>query len=112
MQAMLTAVMAGAAAVTAMLAEPEMLMNPSTAECAVQVPVPAAVGVNTPPDVMAPPVAVHVTALLNMPVPNTVAAQVDVCAVEMDAGVGATVMEVIVNGAELTVIFAEPETLV
>jgi hypothetical protein len=55
-----------------------MLVNPATAELAVQVAVPAPDGVNTPTDVMVPPVAVHVTAELNAPVPKTVAVQVEV----------------------------------
>jgi len=57
-------------------------------------------------------VAVHVTAVLNEPVPNTVAAQVELCAVVMDAGVAATVMDVIVKGTEVTVMLAAPEMLV
>lgn len=59
-----TPVMVGGAAVTVMLAEPEMLVNPTAAELAVHVAAPAPEGVNTPPAVMAPPVAVHVTAEL------------------------------------------------
>jgi hypothetical protein len=55
-------VTAGDVAVTAMLAAPDMLVNPDCAEWAVQVPVPAPVGVKTPPDVMVPPVPVQVTA--------------------------------------------------
>ena len=76
------------------------------------VAVPAPDGVKTPPAVIVPPVAVHVTALLKAPVPNTVAAQAEVCAVVMDAGVAATVMEVIVKGTEVTVMLAAPEMLV
>jgi hypothetical protein len=57
-------VTAGGVDVTAMLAEPETLVNPDCAEWAVQLPVPAPDGVKTPPDVMAPPVAVQVTAVL------------------------------------------------
>jgi hypothetical protein len=41
-----------------------------------------------------------------------VAAQVDVCVVVMEAGVAATVIEVMVKGAEVTVMLAEPDTLV
>ena len=50
--------------VTVMLAEPDMLVKPAWAEWAVQVPVPVPEGVKTPPDVMLPPVAVQVTAVL------------------------------------------------
>ena len=59
-----TAVMAGGAAVTAMLVDPEMFVYPTAAELAVQVAVPAPDGVKTPPDVIVPPVAVQVTAEL------------------------------------------------
>ena len=59
-----------------------------------------------------PPVAVHVTAELNVPVPRTVAAHCEVCPVLMDAGVALTEMDVIVNGTLVTLIEAEPETLV
>ena len=47
----------GGTAVTATLAEPVTFVNPACAEWAVQVAVPVAVGVKTPPDVMVPPVA-------------------------------------------------------
>ena len=49
-------------AVTAIDADPATFVNPAWAEWAVQVPVPAPDGVNTPVGVMAPPVAVQVTA--------------------------------------------------
>jgi hypothetical protein len=78
----------------------------------VQAAVPAPDGVKTPPDVMAPPVAVHVTAGLKTPVPNTVAAQVEVCAVVMDEGVAATVMDVMVKATVVTVMLAVPDMLV
>jgi hypothetical protein len=52
------------AEVTVMFAEPYTLVKPACAELAMQVPVPVPVGVNTPPCVMVPPVAVHVTAVL------------------------------------------------
>lgn len=107
-----TAVMVGVAAVTAIFAEPEILVKPAAAEVAVQVAVPASDGVKTPPDVIVPPVAVQVTVVGKAPVPNTVAAQVDVCPAEMDAGEAETVIPVTVNGAEVTVMFAEPEMLV
>jgi hypothetical protein len=80
-----------------------------------QLPLPVADGVKTPADVMVPPVAVHVTALLNGPVPATVAAQVDVCPVVMEDGTATTAMEVTVAGAPVggavTVMLAEPEIL-
>ncbi len=56
------------------------------------VAVPAPEGVKTPPDEIVPPVAVHVTNELKAPVPETVAPQVDVCVVVMDAGDAATVI--------------------
>jgi hypothetical protein len=59
-----TPVIVDAAAVTVMFAEPDMFVYPTAAELAVQVAVPAPDGVNTPPDVMVPPVAVQVTAEL------------------------------------------------
>ena len=49
-------------AVTAIDADPATFAYPACAEWAVQVPVPAPDGVNTPEGVMAPPVAVQVTA--------------------------------------------------
>jgi hypothetical protein len=65
------------------------------------VPVPAPEGVNTPPDVMVPPVALHVTPLLKAPVPLTFATQVVVCEVLIEDGFAATVMPVIEIGAEV-----------
>jgi hypothetical protein len=56
-------------------------------------------------------VAVQVTAELYDPVPVTVAAQVDVCDVVTEVGVAAAVILVMV-GAAVTVIDAEPEILV
>ena len=81
---------------------------------AVHVPVPAPDGVNTPPDVIVPPVAVQVTAVVNAPVPVTVAAQVAVCDVVMEAGVAITETPVTVTagGVAVIAIFAEPETFV
>ena len=71
-------------------------------------------GVNTPPVVIVPPVAVHVTAALKAPVPVTVATQVAVCAVVMEGGLGTTeiLVTVTVGGATVTVILAEPVTFV
>ena len=57
---------------------------------------------------MVPPVAVHVTAELYDPVPDTVAEHCDVCPVVMDAGEAATAMEVMVAGTLVTVMGAEP----
>ena len=81
---------------------------------AVHEPVPAPDGVNTPPAVIVPPVAVQVTAVVNAPVPATVAAQVAVCAVVMEEGVAITEtpVTVTVGGVAVIVIFAEPETFV
>jgi hypothetical protein len=59
-----TAVMVGGAVVTAIFAKPVTLVYPVCAECAVQVAVPVPDGVNTPDEVMVPPVAVQVTAEL------------------------------------------------
>ena len=67
-------------------------------DVAVIVTVPAAVGVNTPEDAIVPSDAAQVTAELYDPVPCTVAVQVDVCEVRMDAGEQFTVIEVIVDG--------------
>lgn len=50
----------------------------SCVDVAVQLPVPAANGVNTPDTVMVPPVAVHVTAVLKLPLPETLAEQMEV----------------------------------
>ena len=79
-----------------------------------QVPVPAPDGVKTPPEVMVPPVAVQVTAFVKAPVPVTVAAQVAVCAVEIEAGDATTETPVTVTtgGVVETAMFAEPDTLV
>ena len=79
-----------------------------------QLPVPVPDGVKTPPAVIVPPVAVHVTALLKVPVPDTVAEQVEVCAVVMEDGIAATATPVTVAVAEgeETAICAVPEILV
>jgi hypothetical protein len=71
----------------------------SCVDVAVIVTVPATVGVNTPEDMIVPSVAAQVTAELYAPVPCTVAAQLDVCVVRMDAGEQTTETEVIVDGA-------------
>ena len=61
---------------TAIDAVPDFVV--SSVDVAVIVAVPAAVGVNTPEDVIVPSDAAHVTAELYDPVPFTVAAQVEV----------------------------------
>ena len=72
----------------------------------VAVPVPA--GVKTPEVVIVPSVVPQVTAELYDPVPCTVAVQLDVCVVRMDAGEQTTETEVIVDGA-VTVTVALPD---
>jgi len=71
-------------------------------------------GVKMPPDVMAPPVAVQVTAVEKAPVPVTVATQAAVCAVVMEEGVATTetLVTVTVGGVVVIVMLAEPDTLV
>ena len=69
----------------------------SSVDVAVTITVPAIVGVNTPEDVIVPSDAVQVTAELYDPVPCTVAAQLDVCVVRMDAGEQTTATDVIVG---------------
>jgi hypothetical protein len=71
----------------------------SSVDVAVIVAVPVAVGVNTPEEVIVPSDAAQVTAELYDPVPCTVAVQVDVCVVRMDAGEQTTVTDVIVGVA-------------
>jgi len=80
-------------------------------ELALQVAVPAPDGVKRPVEEMVPPVAVQVTAELNVPVPDTVAAHCDVCPVLMDVGAAETEMDVMVKGTAVTLIEAEPEML-
>jgi hypothetical protein len=77
-------------------------------DVAVIVAVPVVAGVNTPEDMIVPPVALQVTAGLYDPVPCTVAVQLDVCVVRMDVGEQATETEVIVDGA-VTVTVASPD---
>jgi len=82
----------------------------SCVEVAVMVAVPVPAGVNTPEVVIAPSDAAQVTAELYDPVPCTVAVQVDVCVVRMDAGEQPTETEVIVDGAvTVTVTVADPD---
>jgi len=70
--------------------------------------VPAPEGVKRPLELMVPPVAVHVTAELKEPVPDTVAAHCEICPVLIDDGVAVTETEVMVNGTLLTLMEAEP----
>ena len=67
-------------------------------DVALQVPVPVPDGVNTPAGVMVPPVALHVTPLLNAPVPLTFATQVVVCEVLIEDGFAITATPVTVTG--------------
>jgi len=80
----------------------------SCVEIAVITAVPTPAGVNTPEELIVPSVAPQVTAELYDPVPCTVAAQLDVCVVRMDAGEQATETEVIVDGT-VTVTVALPD---
>ena len=82
----------------------------SCVDVAVQVPVPTLVGVNTPPDVIVPPVALHTTALLLELVPMTFAEQVDVCAMLMEDGVAVTATPVTFgeSGTEAVLMIAVP----
>ena len=59
--------------------------------------VPTPAGVNTPDELIVPPDAAQVTAELYGPVPCTVAMQLDVCVVRMDAGEQTTATAVIVG---------------
>ena len=79
---------------------------------AMQVAIPVPDGVNRPEEVIVPPVAIHVTALLYDPVPATIAVHCEVCAVVIELGAAATVTEVTVNGALATAMVAEPEMFV
>jgi hypothetical protein len=105
-------VIVGGGPVTVIVADPEMFVYPACVEVAVQVPAPVLDGVNTPAPVIVPPVAVHVTVVLNAPVPRTLALHVEVCAVVIDEGVAVTDTEVIVGGGPVTVIVADPKMLV
>jgi hypothetical protein len=69
-------------------------------------------GVNTPPGVIVPPVADHVTPVANAPVPLTVAEQVEVCDVLIEDGVATTVIPVTVGAGAVTPIAAWPDTFV
>ena len=54
---------------TVIVADPDTFVYPLCAEFAMQVPVPTPDGVNTPEEVIVPPVAVQVTPELYAPVP-------------------------------------------
>ena len=69
-------------------------------------------GVKTPVEVMLPPVAVQVTALLKAPVPETVAVQAEVCAVVIEDGVAVTIMPVTVGADPVMAIAAVPDFVV
>lgn len=69
-----------------------------------QLAVPAPDGVKTPLEVILPPVAVHVTALLYAPVPLTVATHVAVCDVLIDDGLATTEIPVTVATTAVDVI--------
>ena len=79
---------------------------------AIQVPVPVPEGVNTPPAVIVPPVAVHVTLLLNEPVPLTVAEQVAVLSEVIEDGLATTETPVTVGAGAVTLMAADPATFV
>ena len=74
-----------------------------------QAAAPAPDGVNSPVDVIVPPVAVHVTAELYGPVPDTVATHCDVWLVLMEDGDAVTEMDVMVNATLVTPIEAVPD---
>ena len=83
--------------VTVTVAVPDLLV--SQVEVAVMVAVPAPEGVNTPDEMIVPPVADHVTTVLKTPVPWTAAEQVDVRVVQMLAGMHEAPTDVIVGDA-------------
>ena len=95
------------AAVTVIVAEPDLVG--SWFDVAVQDAVPAPDGVNTPEELIVPPVAVQVTPELNDPVPETVAEHVAVCKVVIDEGDAETMTDVMVEAGAVTVIVVEPD---
>jgi hypothetical protein len=97
-------IVTGTAAVTVTLPD----FEGSWTEVAVTMAVPADVGVNTPVEVIVPPVADQVTPVLYAPVPCTIAMQLAVWVVSMDGGEQATLTEVVVTGT-FTVTVAEPD---
>lgn len=93
-----TEVMVGSAAPTATAALPDFVA--SSTEVAVMVAVPVVAGVNTPAlviDPMLEGLTDHVTAVLKLPVPSTIAVACAVCAVVMEVGFAVTTTEVIVG---------------
>jgi hypothetical protein len=101
--------MVGATAETVIVAAPETFVYPDCVDLAVQDALPAPEGVKTPAEVMEPPLADQVTAVLNAPVPLTVAEQVEVCAVVMEAGDATTTMPVTVAEGEVIARAAVPD---
>jgi hypothetical protein len=97
------------AAFTVIVAEPDTPVYPAWAELAIHFAFPTPDGVNTPADVIVPPVAVQVTAELKAPVPKTVAAHVDVCAVVIVLGEAITETDVTVTGTAVTLTLAVPD---
>jgi hypothetical protein len=100
----------GGAFVMLIEAEPDTLVNPDCVDVALQVPVPVPDGVKTPPCVIVPPVAVHVTPEPYAPVPLTLATQVAVCEELIVEGFAVTEMPVTVTGTavDVTVMDAVP----
>ena len=64
-----TPVTVGAGGLTVIVAVPDTFVYPACAEFAMQLPVPTPDGVNTPEEVIVPPVALQVTLELYAPVP-------------------------------------------
>jgi len=83
----------------------------SCVDVAVMVAVPAPDGVNTPAAVIAPPVADHVTPVLKLPVPVTLAAHADVCVVAIALGAQLTLTDEMVEtvGEAVTVTAVDPD---
>jgi hypothetical protein len=59
----------GGAGFTVICADPDIFVYPACVEFAMQLPVPTPDGVNTPEEVIVPPVALQVMPVLNAPVP-------------------------------------------
>ena len=68
--------------------------------------------VNSPVESIVPPLVVHVTVELKLPVPCTVAVHCDVALVAIIDGLQATPTEEIVGGAVFTAIVAVPDLVV
>jgi len=110
--ATITDVIVGGGGVTVIVADPDTFVYPACVELATQLPVPIPDGVNTPAELIVPPVAVQLTPELYAPVPWIVALQIAVCAVVMVEGRVETTIEVTTGGGTLTVTTAEPDTFV